>query len=454
MWWMVWSACKPHPDPTQIAQPTATTATTATTAETGVPGRPPLLALDPAPTNLLMISIDTLRRDHVDRYAADGIVRMPFLTALLGESVVLDDHRQCSNWTFASTNCTLSGLYLEEGAFMPRFGPDGSPIPEGQPTLARYLGTFEVLSHLETTNKYLSDQVGNAQGYTQSNLRAGPATEVFERGIEALSQQLAGAPPERWFLHLHLYEPHLPYVPPGQYLDEARALPPTQWDLEHDLGQSLAIAAYPGLSPQERAEVDAQLRARYTADVRWLDDQLLAGWSLLEQGGWLDDTLVVIWTDHGEAFWEHDLQGHAKLLTREENDAVLAFWAPGLTPTAWGEPTHAVDLVPTVLDALKIPLPEGLSGEILGTADPRRPMFATTSGYAGVYQSVVADGSKLHLGWDGSLQLWDLRVDPLEQRDRYAPDDPVAQALWEQLEPRVRLLQPLIPEAQVIWPSR
>src|SRR5688572_12655941 len=65
---------------------------------------------DGPPRNLLVISIDTLRRTALGRYGGGPT---PTLDALLAGGVALDDHVQCANWTMASMTCTLSGRYNE-----------------------------------------------------------------------------------------------------------------------------------------------------------------------------------------------------------------------------------------------------------------------------------------------------------------------------------------------------
>jgi hypothetical protein len=61
----------------------------------------------PPQRDLIMISIDTLRRDSVGRY--DGSDRTPFLDSLLAQGLTLDAHHACSNWTYGSILCGLGG---------------------------------------------------------------------------------------------------------------------------------------------------------------------------------------------------------------------------------------------------------------------------------------------------------------------------------------------------------
>ena len=69
------------------------------------------------PTNVLLVSLDTLRRDRVGRYG--GGANTPFLDALFDRSIVLDNHRSCSDWTAPSMTCALTGLFPPLHNFWP-----------------------------------------------------------------------------------------------------------------------------------------------------------------------------------------------------------------------------------------------------------------------------------------------------------------------------------------------
>ena len=93
------------------------------------------------PANVLMISIDTLRKDHLSRYDPAQRGLTPFLDGLMETGFVLDDHLTCSNWTFPGITCTLLGRNQTEAGFMPQLEPAAQrvPWPEGQPFLADWL---------------------------------------------------------------------------------------------------------------------------------------------------------------------------------------------------------------------------------------------------------------------------------------------------------------------------
>ena len=184
--------------------------------------------------------------------------------------------------------------------------------------------------------------------------------------------------------------------------------------------------------------------------MRWLDAQLAITWDELEAKGLLDDTLVVVWTDHGEQFYERGHQTHAYQLFAEEVDGYAMFWAANLKPGLWTEPTTAIDLAPTILDALSVPIPDLVTGEVAGTADPMRPRYATTTARLGGISSVERGGLELMFEWDGGLQAFDRHIDPAQQVDILDLNDPAQAELWELLRERVEAESALAPHLEAV----
>lgn len=402
------------------------------------------------PRNLLMISIDTLRKDALGRYGGSGT---PTLDALLAGGVALDDHLQCANWTYAATTCTLLGAYPEDLRVWPQLRAVPVPLPGGLPFLAGLLGEQGFHPILVTTNTWLSPMVNNVQGYAELSLPEDQdALDAWAAGARLVEDALARGE-DRWFLHVHLKEPHQPYAPPESYLADLAGLEPAPWDLtDFELVYDV-LDDWPDLSPEEQALLEAHLRVRYAGEVRWLDDQLAALLADLDARGWREDTLLVVWTDHGESFWEHGHGTHAWTLHAEENDGIALFHAPNLAPVAWTGPTSAIDLVPTLLAVWDLPVPDSVEGLVLGSAAPGRARFAATDARSGVEQHVVKDGWKLRYHWSGKAQLYDRGADAGELDDRWAAGDPVAQQLWETLGPRTEAIRPLASEAPVTPPG-
>ena len=451
-----------QPTGTDTATTTGLTPTTALTGDTATtPAVPNPLAFEGAPPqHLLMISIDTLRRDALAHYGGDGA--MPWLDGVLADSVHLDDHMACSNWTMHSTSCAMTGQQPMSFGFLPSLlDSPPPPVPAGTPMLADWLGDAGFASALVTTNAIFSSTYNNAAGFDEEllapNTRSTPAAGAAAELTGLLEAMPTGS---RRYAHLHLMEPHQPYDPPVEYLSELEPLGPIAYDLTTTDGHNAAVydLIQGTLDPAEAAVVEAHMAIRYRGEVQWLDDQLGAWWADLEAAGWLDDTLVVFWTDHGEQFFEHGYQTHAWTLHREENDAVLFFWAKNLPAAAHAGPTSGIDMVPTVLGARGVATPASVEGLPLGSIPDDRPRrFATAAGKGGIFQAVVQGDHKLHYSWTdpadpppyalvGHGAFVYARSDVAEQTDLFDPADPVTQSLWTALVPHIEAVRALTTE--------
>ncbi len=203
----------------------------------------------------------------------------------------------------------------------------------------------------------------------------------------------------RFFLWLHFYEAHFPYVKHKQFSF--------------------------GKSDHER----------YLAEVRWIDSQLEQVFTTLDELGLADDTALVITGDHGEEFGEHGGEHHGDLYT-EDLHVPLVIAAPGGKPGRFSVPVGLTDIAPTVLELLGIAIPPDFDGDSLVSwmegAPPPEQRF--------VYAEVIPDkkvprrimtyiGKRWQLIVDfqlGSRELYDLANDPTAQHNAFV--DAPAQA--------------------------
>ncbi len=398
------------------------------------------------PKNLLFLSIDTFRKDHHNAHGDLGLT--PFLGEVARDGVVLNNHMQCSNWTFASTTCTLAGRYSTERGHMPRLsGVDEQKpkVPQGTEFLATWLGQAGFFSLIVSGNAWLSGTWGNTQGYDEEYTPEGLALAVVETGTDNLTDAiLRGAVPERWFMHLHFMEPHASYDPPSEYLVGIDQLEPWPEDLTERPTHYDWRGQWPSLDPADQDLLEQHLRVMYEGEVRVLDDRMAINWSTLESAGMLDDTLVVIWNDHGEQFWEHGDQTHAYSLFGEENDGFAVFWAKNIVANSWDGPTTSIDLAPTLLDLYGLPIPDEVTGIPVGQAPPDRPRFGEAVARLGATQSIVRDNKKLIFYWSGAVAYFDRNTDPDELVNLYDPTDPTVLELWADLKPMIELMVPTI----------
>lgn len=421
------------------------------------------------PSNLLVISIDTLRADYVSR--------MPFLSGLAAEGVHALDFRACSNWTAPAMSCAVGGRSVldlaEETGVLHEIGKRANrwetvPFPQGTPFLAGWLGDAGFHSIVVTANPVFGPPRGLTQGYDTLRMDSDrPSHVVFDVGQQLLEAALPdlGSDP-RWFLHLHVFDPHRAYDPPETYLSGLSGLDPIPYDLTNGGEHQTANEHIKGghLTDAQTALVLEHMRVRYDGEVRWLDDEISAAFSDLDAAGLLDDTLLVVWSDHGEQFYEHGLQTHGNHLYAEEGDGLLFFWARDLEPATTLLPVSAVDVVPTTLGALGLPIPPEVTGLALDDIDEDRARFATAVGKVGPIATVERGGKAIHWAFadpartaeaDARAHAGLSWLDPTRPDTSYDPTDPELLELYALLQPEVQRMAPFVQPMgfEVLWPA-
>jgi arylsulfatase A-like enzyme len=407
--------------------------------------------------NLLMISVDTYRRDYLTRYGSTrGLT--PFMDELASRSLVLDDHSSCSDWTLPSVLCVGAGRHEPAYGFISRLGPTFREVAPEHTTLAGWLREQGFYSILMTSNSWLESEWNHDSGYDYAEH---PGTDdgarIWELGrdklFEAQAEGLAGE--DRWFLHIHLKEPHSPYNPPSEYLDGLEDLPPIDYDLATNTDHDEARYALSSMDEEERAAVLAHLLLRYNGEMAYEDDILEAIWDDANARGLLKNTVVSFWTDHGEQQYEREHWGHAFQLFQEESGAVALFWHPDIEPAAWTGPTSHIDLAPTVLEMFGFPIPEEIEGQPVGQAPADRTLFGITVANVGPLLQATRAGLRMHYDYDsGALAVYDLIADPGEEHDLYDPFDPNQTSLWEELSAWADSIEPLLGEYTRVDPPR
>jgi len=402
----------------------------------------PIVAFDSnPPKNLLVISIDTLRRDRIGRYQSDNLT--PFFDGILDQSVALDDFRVCANWTLPGVTCAMVGQSTLEIGVEPMYADqENSPeyLDDELETLTTWLANTGFSTALVTTSKLFSDDrpVGNDFATVRYNGDV-PAWWVVEEGVEMATTLKQSESP--WYLHLHFRDPHSPFAPPLEY--QGALADADLGDLDPRTTEGIAAIArgWSDLSGPELASVMANTNALYDGEVRYLDDQLSILWTALTEMGALDDTLVVFWSDHGEQFFEHGAFQHGKSLHMGEANGIGMFWAANLDAVAWSAPTEQKDIAPTILHALNIDIPAQITGVPVGTALSDRVRISTTTRNQTIpIHSIERYGHRMLYDWTGDKKYYFIPNDPSEDVNLYDANDPNVVCLWELLSPAIELV--------------
>ena len=346
--------------------------------------------------SVLLVTIDTLRADALGGYGRAG-GETPWIDRLASSGVLFDFAHAHNVVTLPSHASILSGRYPFDHGVREN---SGFRFPPGMETLATLLrghgyrtGAFVSAFPLDSRFgldhgfEVYDDRLGDADARSDFRMQERAGTKTV-----AAARAWLRATPGPTFCWVHLYEPHAPYQPPFEW----RGRMPTAYDGE-------VTAADAALAP--------------------LLEPLLAR-------GRDSDTLVVLTSDHGEGLGDHGEATHGVFAYESTLRVPLVFHNPRLfAPRLVASSARHVDLVPTILDALALPVPEGLPGRSLldlaagvETGEGPPSYFETltpalTRGWAPIH-GVLRERLKY---LDSPLpELYDLAADPREEANLVA----------------------------------
>ena len=432
----------------------------------------PVVSGKPDRPNIILISLDTVRADHMGIY---GYARhnTPNLAALLKDSTLYTNFIAASSMTLSSHGSMFSGLYPHtHGAFMemPDY-PTGRPFPTGIPTAASilksagyrtaaaaanfgYLGPhWNLLRDFDSAWMPQPEAIINTLGsyLLRNRLRRlllidgvvqdfdrlyVSAAEMNHRALTLLDQSGTKAAP--FFLFLNYMDAHFPYAPPPPFSD---LYPGQDLSLPSWYADDVLLGVNEGrhvLQPTEHAHLVSQ----YDGAIAYMDDQLGKLILHLKRSGQYDRTMIMITSDHGEALAERGSLGHNISSYQDQIHVPLLIKYPRNTQSGTnGTLAGHVDLLPTILDVVGLPAAQGscqgMSLLRLGDAAPRS-LISERHDHGKVSYALISGSSKLIYLPNGKPELYDLSNDPNERHDLYQPDIASHAALKDKMEEWIR----------------
>jgi len=376
---------------------------------------------EPHPPNVLLISVDTLRPDMLGAYG-DPRPISPSMDLLARDGVLFENARSPAPWTLPAHVSLLTGLQPGRHGVKSHDHALSPEIPTLVQTLARhgYFTAGVVNSH------NLTDRYGLHRGYRSYDYVIEVENRVEPSQVEAQAlERIERGLPEPFFLFLHFYDTHSDY----------RSLPQHERQFAEAYGGDFDGSTHQlRLVREGKLDILARdarhLKNLYAAGIRQMDDGIGRVLSALDGAGHRDDTLVLLTSDHGEEFLEHGGVLHGRTQYEEVLRIPLILRGPGVPSGARvAEPVSLVDVVPTLLGLLGLPLPEALDGIDLRTLWSERGSPALREralvGEAD-HENDVLDSTRsvrrgnLKLIYDvehDRSRLFDLASDPGEERD-------------------------------------
>ncbi len=328
--------------------------------------------------NIVLISIDALRADHLGCYGyippdpkiAPGEFS-PNIDRLAEQGLLFERAYSTSSWTLAGISSWMTGgwpyesggtnanrrLYngithlpqalSEEGYVCAAF--TANPVLNTASGIGR--GFSKYWEYFESTHQatgLLIDRVASEiKRKLEEKLIREPGRVLVKNQLAETFNWLDDHQDDKFFLWVHLWDPHHPYTPPSPYKDN---LP--------DIGGEKRTPYY-SLFPQWRTGASHHrygLRRHmvnlYDGEVRFSDEVTGRILDRLDELGLAEDTLVIIVSDHGEEFFEHGRMEHGGTMYQEVLHVPLIVRLPGRIPAGEriGESISLIDLYPTILD--------------------------------------------------------------------------------------------------------
>lgn len=424
--------------------------------------------------NVVVVILDSLRKDHVGAYG-NSWIKTPNLDALARDSLRFTRPYPESLPTLCARRAIHTGFrtwpfrdwHPPKDDDVWRYG--WQPIPEGQTTLAEILKGqgyqtmfvtdtlhqfkpsynfhrgFDVFDFIrgQTRDRYRPDWTlswekmkktmvkvrGSMRQYSANT--AGRKTEedwfapqVFTRALELLNTASEAQP---FFMVVDSYDPHEPWDPPQRYID--------LYDNDYDGGEPYVPRE--GSSDYLTGRQLKRMRALYSAEVTMADRWLGRFLEKIEDLGLFENTLIILLSDHGHALGEHKMVGKpVQALWPELTDIVFLIRHPEGKGAGKASDYYASthDVAPTILGMLGVESPEPMDGQDLSVIlDGEEP--EPRNHFSLGYHNFVWARDETYVYFsrnDGTkAKLYDVRADPKMRNDR-ADDRPgVAKRMFE-----------------------
>jgi arylsulfatase A-like enzyme len=305
--------------------------------------------------DIVVITVDTLRADHVGAY--DERSTTPRIDAFASTATLFEHSAAPMPLTRPSHFSMLTSLYPREHGVM----NNAMSLPDTSRTLTEMLTDRGYRAGGFVAVRLLGPDSGADQGFDHFeqpvDSRESIAEEVVSRALEWIDGL---AEHQRFFLWVHLFDPHLPYEPPEEFRGGVPlGRPQINWSYLVDVANE-----NDGDIPTAILDEGKTL---YRGEVGYVDHwigELLDG---LDARRAPDDMLVALTADHGECFENGVFFEHADCLWEAGIRIPLIVRYPPMFPAGQrvSEQTSILDVTPTVLRAVGLEVPEGLSGRAL-----------------------------------------------------------------------------------------
>ena len=384
--------------------------------------------------NIILISIDALRADHLSCYGYHRNTS-PNIDKLASQGVLFKNAFSQATWTLPSH----ISIFLSQYPWTHKVVGPGKRIGKSSVTLAEILKNQNYITAGFVGAPFISLTYGFDQGF--DFLFDRPKTwHTIKFHKDNLFRWLEKVKDKKFFLFLHTYDVHSPYDPPMPY----RALYIGDYSDQRCLNKLVdyELTAL-NLSPEE---INYMI-ALYDAGINYVDDEIGELVKKLKKLNIFNNSIIIITADHGERLGERGRIGHGGEASRIVTHVPLIMKVPEIGQgKVIEEIVESIDIMPMILDILHISPPEGMQGKsilplIKGSGTEANFVAYTSDGgkKANLSRAIRTEEWTYIMNQDGPDELYDRINDPKEQKNIIEKRPFIAQKLKEELEDFIAL---------------
>jgi arylsulfatase A-like enzyme len=291
--------------------------------------------------NVIAISLDTLRPDHLGFYGYPEATS-PFMDAMSHQMTCFSDCLAQVPSTIGSHRSIFLSKYLFQ---------HGKKIPEAGQTLAGRFTAAGYQTAAFVDGGLMNRRYNNDAGFQIYDDGGGGIKRIRQKSLDWIKQAKDGP----FFLFMHAYDIHCPYNAPTPYSGLFNQERSVQFETRDKCGSTYFNRL--SLSPSDFCFISGL----YDAGIRYCDAELAQFFRDLSEIGVLGKSRIVLFSDHGESLGERNYIGHNQL-----HDAQLrilfSILIPGAPARINADPSESIDIFPTLAHLSGISTPRDLAG--------------------------------------------------------------------------------------------
>jgi len=331
--------------------------------------------------NIILIAIDTLRADHLGCYGYHKNTS-PNIDMLAKEGILFEKCFAVGIPTHPAFTTIMTGIHPLVHRIVCHSGKENlSPMISTLPELLKNQGYTTIAVDNLATAERIARAGWFARGYDYYFSTGGITVIsngikingeiVNKKAFEALEFAVKKNSNKNFFMFIHYWDPHAPYLPPRNYIDKFYKGNSSEGDLEGTLNETLwgklLLNGWIGELIRSGIRDKSYIDASYDAEIAYVDERIGELLNKIEELKLTDNTMIILTSDHGEGLGEHKIYYDHHGLYEWDVRVPLIIRHPPIIPKniKIKSMVSHVDIAPTILELAGMSQPEKMTGNNL-----------------------------------------------------------------------------------------